>query len=156
MQICGAVLLPGNHYFLPILGVKLALSEPHLWLRIITSAVFSHKPASISHAAFGWGHFHFYCWDHIFCVVLSALSPVRCGPLLRPCAGDLLAVLHPEAFLMGGVSSGEAAVQGNWYAGWFRRQDDLLRGIDLGFWNTETVKPYHRTGARSMLPSVEQ
>ena len=49
------------------------------------------------------------------------------------------------------MGSGEVTLQGNWFASAVRGQDDLIRGIDLWFWNTETVKPYHRTGAQRCL-----
>lgn len=49
---------------------------------------------------------------------------------------------------MGSVGSGEVTLQGNRYARAVRWQDGLIRGIDLWFWKTETVKPYHRTGAQ--------
>lgn len=81
----------------------------------------------------------------------SCLSPVCRVPLLCPCIGDLLSVLHPEAFSVGGLSSGEVTKQGNGFAMFamaaraVQWQDDLIRGIDLWFWKTETVKLYHRT-----------
>lgn len=63
----------------------------------------------------------------IVCIVLSqnmsyllhrrgCLSPVCCAPLLCPCVGDLLSILHPEAFLVGSVGRGEVTLQGNWFA----------------------------------------
>lgn len=108
--------------------------------------------------------FTFHCWEHSFsalsslpkCVLLttwrgSCLSPVCCVPLLCPCIGDLLSILHPEAFFVGTLSSGEVTLQRNWFASAVRWQDDLIRGTDLWFCKTETVNPYHRTGAQSCL-----
>lgn len=71
------------------------------------------------------------------------LSPVCCVPLLCSCVGDLLSIFHPEAFFVRSLGSGEVALQGNWFSSaiW---QDDLVRGIDLWFCKTKTVKPYHR------------
>lgn len=43
------------------------------------------------------------------------MSPVVCVPLLRSCVGDLLAVLHPEAFLMRRVGGGDVTEQGDWF-----------------------------------------
>lgn len=81
------------------------------------------------------------------------MSPVHCVPKLCPCVDDLLPILHPEAFLVGCVGSGEVTLHGNRWrrvrATMIRRQDDLIRGIDLWFWKTETVKPYPRTRASS-------
>lgn len=49
---------------------------------------------------------------------------------------------------MGGVGRGEVTQQGEFFFRGVRRQDDLIGGIDLWFWKTETVKPYHRSGAQ--------
>jgi len=69
---------------------------------------------------------------------------VRRVPQLRPSVLDLLAVLHPEALPVGRVGRGEVALQRDLLPGVLRRQDGLVRGADLWFWNTETV----RTGSQ--------
>lgn len=82
---------------------------------------------------------------------VSRLSPVCCGILLCPCIRDFLSILHPKAFFVGSLRSGDITVQGNWFASAVWWQDDLIRGIDLWFCKTEAFKPYHRTGAQSCL-----
>lgn len=48
---------------------------------------------------------------------------------------------------MGSLSSGEVTFKQNWFDRAVQGQDDLIRGINLWFWKTKTVKPYHRPGA---------
>ncbi len=43
------------------------------------------------------------------------LSPVYRVPVLCPCIEYLLSILHPEAFPVGSLSSGEVTLQGDWF-----------------------------------------
>lgn len=80
----------------------------------------------------------------------AAWSPVRRVPQLRPRVGDLPSVFHPEALFVRSLESGEVTQQSDGLQSAIC-QDDLIGRIDLWLCKTDTVKPYHSSGAQSVL-----
>lgn len=115
------------------------------------------KGPIVHHTRFRYIPFTFFClecqYSALPCLPIfphpkwnrKLLSPVCCVVVLCSCIGDLLSILHPEAFFGGSLSSGEVTLQYKWFASAVQWENDLIGGIDLWFCKKETVKPYHRT-----------